>query len=400
MKLTHICFADDLLVLCNGDVASVKVVKKSLDTFSQVSSLLPNINKSTIFFGSVKLITRNNILKVLPFEIGVLPMKYLGVPLLAKRLGIKDCKCLVDRVRKKVSNWKTKKLSYAGRLQLVASVLSAMQTYWASVYVIPYGVVDEIDKLLKGFLWSQSEQSKGKAKVAWKYVCVPKDQGDLGLKPLKEWNEVLIVKQIWRILVKDQSLWSVWVNLVKLKGKSFWDIAPSQSDRWGWKFLLKLRDKIKHHIGSEFVNGRLLFHWINNDGKKVPFSTQQVWLDLRINIAKVHWYEVVWFKGYDSKHAFILWLAILKRLSTQDKMLKWMPNQDLKCAFCGVVADSISCVYHIWQERNNRIFKKVSRKVEGICNVIQDYVKCKLLTFKVKQSSAFREVEVVWDVKW
>ncbi|XP_071719143.1 uncharacterized protein [Rutidosis leptorrhynchoides] len=33
MKLTHIYFADDLLVLCNGDVASVKVVKKVLDVF-------------------------------------------------------------------------------------------------------------------------------------------------------------------------------------------------------------------------------------------------------------------------------------------------------------------------------------------------------------------------------
>ncbi|XP_071719144.1 uncharacterized protein [Rutidosis leptorrhynchoides] len=265
-------------------------------------------------------------------------MKYLGVPLLAKRLGIKDFKCLVDRVRKK----------------------------------------------------------------------------------------------IWRTLVKDKSLWSVWVNLVKLKSQSFWDIAPSQSDSWGWKFLLKLGDKIEHHIGSELVNGSLLFHWINNEGKKVAFSTQQVWLDLRINRAKVNW------------------------LSTQDKMLKWMPNQDLKCAFCGLEADSINhlffqcnfclvvweqmkqklsykglpndlqglvqgicrypakrniwsilnrlvvaaCVYHIWQERNNRIFKKVSRKVEGVCNLIQDYIKCKLLTFKVKQSSAIREVEVIWDVKW
>ncbi|XP_071720735.1 uncharacterized protein [Rutidosis leptorrhynchoides] len=340
--------------------------------------------------------------------------------------------------------------------KLIELILRKLSSLGFSVYVIPYGVVDEIDKLLKGFLWSQSEQSKGKAKVAWKDVCVPKDQGGLGLKPLKVWNEVLIVKQIWRILVKDMSLWSVWVNLVKLKGKSFWDIAPSQSDSWGWKFLLKLRDKIKHHIGSEDVNGRLLFHWVNNDGKKVPFPTQQVWLDFRINRDKVNWHEAVWFKGYDPKHAFILWLAILNRLSTQDKMLKWMPNQDLKCIFCGVEADSINhlffqcnysldvwkhmkqkllykglpndlqgivqgickypakrniwsilnhlvvaaCVYHIWQERNNRIFKKISRKVEGVCNVIQDYVKCKLLTFKVKQTSAIREVEIVWDVKW
>ncbi|GJZ02027.1 RNA-directed DNA polymerase, eukaryota, reverse transcriptase zinc-binding domain protein [Tanacetum coccineum] len=34
LKLTHLCFADDLLMLCNGDVDSLKVMKKSLEEFS------------------------------------------------------------------------------------------------------------------------------------------------------------------------------------------------------------------------------------------------------------------------------------------------------------------------------------------------------------------------------
>ena len=54
LKLTHLCFADDLLVMCHGDVESVKVVKESLVEFSKMSGLLPNLAKSTIFFGNVK----------------------------------------------------------------------------------------------------------------------------------------------------------------------------------------------------------------------------------------------------------------------------------------------------------------------------------------------------------
>ncbi|GKA39447.1 hypothetical protein Tco_0731998, partial [Tanacetum coccineum] len=53
LKLTHMCFADDLLILCNGDKESFGVVKKVLNEFSNVSGLLPNLNKITIFFGSV-----------------------------------------------------------------------------------------------------------------------------------------------------------------------------------------------------------------------------------------------------------------------------------------------------------------------------------------------------------
>ncbi|GJY12248.1 RNA-directed DNA polymerase, eukaryota, reverse transcriptase zinc-binding domain protein [Tanacetum coccineum] len=53
LKLTHLCFADDLMVLCNGDKISLNVIKKSLDEFSQVFGLFPNLNKSVIFFGSL-----------------------------------------------------------------------------------------------------------------------------------------------------------------------------------------------------------------------------------------------------------------------------------------------------------------------------------------------------------
>nr|GFB45107.1 RNA-directed DNA polymerase, eukaryota, reverse transcriptase zinc-binding domain protein [Tanacetum cinerariifolium] len=53
LKLTYLYFSDDLMVLCNGDVESLKVVKKSLNEFSKVSGLHPNLSKSTIFFGSI-----------------------------------------------------------------------------------------------------------------------------------------------------------------------------------------------------------------------------------------------------------------------------------------------------------------------------------------------------------
>ncbi|XP_071715054.1 uncharacterized protein [Rutidosis leptorrhynchoides] len=277
-----------------------------------------------------------------------------------------------------------------------------------------------------------------------------------GAQPLKEWNEILLVKQIWRIITKDNSLWSVWVNLVKLKGQSFWDIAPKQSDSWGWKFLLKLRDKVKDHVGAEIVNGSIKYHWITNGGKNVPFSTQHVWIDLKSNKECVSWYDAVWFKGYDPKQAFILWLTILNRLNTQDRMMKCLPFQDLECDFCGSEADSINhlffkcdfslkvwkamknkliyrgltddlqgiiqgialypfkrniwcilnrlvvaaCVYFVWQDRNNRIFRKEARSEDVLCRIICSFIQCKLLTFKVKQSVVVNKVEGIWEIKW
>ncbi|GJQ96986.1 reverse transcriptase domain-containing protein [Tanacetum coccineum] len=96
--------ADDLLMLCNGDVDSLKVIKKSLDEFNSASGLLPNHNKSTIFFGSILKNKKQELLEIMSFKSGKLPMKYLGVPLLTKRLGVNDRRCLVENVERRI-NW-------------------------------------------------------------------------------------------------------------------------------------------------------------------------------------------------------------------------------------------------------------------------------------------------------
>lgn len=149
LKITHLCFADDLMMFCHRDVKSAKIIKDTIEEFSNYSGLHPNMGNSTIFFGSIGEQTRNEILNIVPFKVGKLPMKYLGVLLIAKCLGVADCQTLIDEVKVKIGDWKNKSLSYAGRVQLIASVLCDMQIYWASVYMLPKTVVNDIDKLLK-----------------------------------------------------------------------------------------------------------------------------------------------------------------------------------------------------------------------------------------------------------
>ncbi|GKA87051.1 RNA-directed DNA polymerase, eukaryota, reverse transcriptase zinc-binding domain protein [Tanacetum coccineum] len=157
LKITHLCFADDLLVMCHGDVGSVKVVKSALDEFSCASGLYLNLGKSTIFCGSMDRVTIDNILVFLPFKRGKLTVRYLGVPLVAKKIRIKDCKSLIDKVKTRIHDWKNKSLSYARRTQLIASVLASIQVYWASVFKLPKTVTKDIERIFKAFLWNHGE---------------------------------------------------------------------------------------------------------------------------------------------------------------------------------------------------------------------------------------------------
>nr|GEZ23293.1 RNA-directed DNA polymerase, eukaryota, reverse transcriptase zinc-binding domain protein [Tanacetum cinerariifolium]GEZ74750.1 RNA-directed DNA polymerase, eukaryota, reverse transcriptase zinc-binding domain protein [Tanacetum cinerariifolium] len=108
LKLVHVCFADDLLVMCHGDTSYVEVIKKALDEFNTCSGLLPNSAKSTTFFGGLCDKEREAITNILPFTTGKLPVRYFGVSLIAKRLSVKDCGNLIDRIRSKITNWKNK----------------------------------------------------------------------------------------------------------------------------------------------------------------------------------------------------------------------------------------------------------------------------------------------------
>ncbi|GJX34219.1 RNA-directed DNA polymerase, eukaryota, reverse transcriptase zinc-binding domain protein [Tanacetum coccineum] len=248
LKITHLCFADDLLILSHGDIQSVKIIKSSLELFSSCSGLQPNLKKSTLFCRNLKSDIKKSILKILPFAEGNLPVRYLGVPLVTRKLSINDCKCLVDKVKQRIDDWKNKFLSYAGRLQLIASVLSAMHLYWAQVFLLPKDTIYEIEKDMKGFLWNQGVLEKGKAKVSWKTICSPKNTGGLGLKPLREWNEVLLTKNLWIAVSKKQSLWAIWIERMKLKGRSIWEVSPDSNSSWGWKYLLSIREKVRPHI--------------------------------------------------------------------------------------------------------------------------------------------------------
>nr|GEU30618.1 hypothetical protein [Tanacetum cinerariifolium] len=55
-------------------------------------------------------------------------------------------------------------------------------------------------ELMRQFLWSHESSCKGKLKVAWEIVCLPKHEGGLGIRRLECFNSALMVSHIWKLL--------------------------------------------------------------------------------------------------------------------------------------------------------------------------------------------------------
>lgn len=124
-------------------------------------------------------------------------------------------------------------MSFAGRLQLVISVLSSMHVYWSSVFILSATITLEIEKILRGFLWCQGDMKRGKSKVSWKIVCMQKNEGGLGVKSLSCWNNALMSYHIWSDISNKESLWVKWANEYRLKGRSFWEENLTADASWG-----------------------------------------------------------------------------------------------------------------------------------------------------------------------
>ncbi|GJY34690.1 hypothetical protein Tco_0419159, partial [Tanacetum coccineum] len=80
-----------------------RVLMEALEEFKDVSGLVPSIPKSTIFMCNVLEHGKAEIQQLMPFERGSLPIKYLGVSVISLRLLYKDSKVLVERGKAKVS---------------------------------------------------------------------------------------------------------------------------------------------------------------------------------------------------------------------------------------------------------------------------------------------------------
>nr|GEV59417.1 reverse transcriptase domain, reverse transcriptase zinc-binding domain protein [Tanacetum cinerariifolium] len=325
------------------------IIKEALDEFKNALGLAPSLLKSTAYFCNVLNHVKLSILQVLPFEEGTLSVKYLSVPLVSSCLMIRDCNELIDKVQIRIQDWKNKALLIAGRLQLIQSVLGLMHIYWALVFILPTRVLLNIEQLLRQFLWFHGSSRKGKSKVAWESVCLPKDEGDLGIRRLECFNAALMASHIWKIINLKESLWVKWIYKYKLKEPIGCLVSNSKvhdviiEGTWLWSHDLIAKFSVLNDynvpINDEEVD-RLVWHDSHGNVKKILVS--QVWADIRMCDSKMNWYNMVWFPSCIPRHAINLWLIIRRKLKTQDLIPVWDVSSSLGmvCSLCESNLDS------------------------------------------------------------
>ncbi|KAJ0546635.1 putative RNA-directed DNA polymerase [Helianthus annuus] len=207
LVMSHFMYADDVIFLGNWSSNCVLNLTRILRCFYLASGLRVSLVKSSFFGVNVGNDSVQEVAGLLGCRVGCFPFKHLGLQVGANMNLVKHWQPVVEVFKKRLALWKAKTLSFGGRLTLTMSVLNALPTYYFSLYKAPSGVIDQLERLRREFLWGITPEKKKLCLIAWNNVLTPKDSGGVGLSSLKDANLAMLAKWWWRFKTEPDSLW-------------------------------------------------------------------------------------------------------------------------------------------------------------------------------------------------
>jgi hypothetical protein len=260
--VSHLLFADDTLVFCGADESQIRHIGALLVCFEAISGLKVNMSKSALIpVGPVNDV--NHLAEHLGCGISLLPLKYLGLQLGASFKLKTMWAELEDLMARRLAPWKRMYLSKGGRVALIKSTLSNLPTYMMSLYPIPAHVAKRIEKIQRDFLWGGLNDEAKLHLIEWDMVCSPMDEGGLGIRNIRRFNQALLGKWLWRF-AHEEGAW--WRSVLVAKYGTEWGGwcskgIPGPHGVGLWKYICQGWQVFRSHFRFDPGDGSRISFW-------------------------------------------------------------------------------------------------------------------------------------------
>lgn len=262
-------YADDTIICIEDDIEKARNVKLLLYIYEAMSGLKINFLKSEI----VMVNGDNNIAQqyadIFNCQVGLFPIRYLGVPVSPSRLHAIDWTPLHDKNGKKLDIWKGGSLSIAGRTTLINSSMSNSFIYHMSMYLLPQTTTEKLDRQRRTFFWQGGGQKRKYHLVRWEKICKSKKKGGLGIKDIRKMNISLLCKWWWK-LDTEQGLWQDLVKAKYIKNGLINTVQTKFNDSPVWKDLMKIRHFYIRGRKVKANNGEKTLLWTDSWMEETP----------------------------------------------------------------------------------------------------------------------------------
>ncbi|VFQ83814.1 unnamed protein product [Cuscuta campestris] len=246
--ISHLAFADDLVVFLNGDTRNLKKFRRILEDYQKGSGQQVNLNKSSFYTG--KKVNQTKIASMsrsLCMDHGTLPFTYLGATMVKGKLRKQHCSKLLNHFDRYLNSWFSTTLNPTGRLVLIKHVLSSIPLHITAVHTIPQSIIQILHRKMANFLWGFKN---GKPKYhwsKWNNLCVPTNEGGLNLKSLEDLQEAYSIKLWWKVQT-DNTKWAKFMRIKYLRQSDF---KERIYDSPTWKRICRINTTAREHTSEE-----------------------------------------------------------------------------------------------------------------------------------------------------
>ena len=133
-----------------------RLFKNILQLYEKASGQKINRNKTTVFFNKATIEGRKEEIKDF---LGVNEVReyerYLGLPTVVGINKKASLNYIKERVWNKLQGWKEKLLSQVGREVLLKAMVQAIPTFAIHCFLLPIGLVHDIEMMIQKFWWGQ-----------------------------------------------------------------------------------------------------------------------------------------------------------------------------------------------------------------------------------------------------
>jgi len=179
--LSHLQFSDNTFIIGEKSWSNVRSIRAVLMIFEHVSGFKVNFNKSLLIGVNVSDSWLHEAALVMNCRVGAFPFVYFGLPIGRDPQRLDFWKPVLNSIVSRLSSWKSKFLSFGGRLILLKSVLSSLPINFISFFKAPASIISSIKSLFKNFFCEGGEDFRKIAWVDWNSVCLSREEFNISL---------------------------------------------------------------------------------------------------------------------------------------------------------------------------------------------------------------------------
>ncbi|KAL4627161.1 hypothetical protein ACB092_05G147900 [Castanea dentata] len=355
-RISHLFFADDSLIFGRATTMECNEIQRILQVYETSSGQQLNRSKSSLFFSpNTEMSTKESIKAMFGAQVIRAHESYLGLPSLVGKSKRNTFAQLKQRVANKVSGWKEKLLSSAGKEVLIKAVAQVVPSYTMSCLKLPNKLCDELTV----------RDEKKLAWMSWEKMCLPKERGGLGFRDLRTFNLAILAKQGWRLQTNSSSLFYRVYKAKYFPNCDFVDAELGGQPSYAWRSIHAaqalnfLAQDVEAILSIPLsVNGaRDKIEWVEN--RNVRFSVRSAYkvakeggLDVEVvscsspSKLKRVW-KGLWGMNIPNKVKHFAWKACRNILATKQNLRKKNITKDDICDYCRAYVETISHLF--WQ---------------------------------------------------